>query len=350
MYTKTARVWYTHDWIKSTEQLHQILGLSQNIKLVFDENKPDYLFVGEQIYSYYGCLKRFLALKKFSPVTIFFSMEAISPDFNIFDYAITNDLNLNYGDRAMRIRYLPEGKDFKDFDQLHLQSARDLLNAKTEFCNFIYSNYNAHPNRDMMFHKMNKYKNVHSLGRHLRNYESPAAAIPHYMEGSIEMKKPYKFSIAFENATSLGYTTEKLLTSFQANTVPIYWGNTAVSLEYNTKAFINCHDYDSFDAVLEMIKRVDNNDDLWCQMMSEPKRTPQQIEESIESKKNLTQFLDNILLADKTSAKRAPEGTWPIYYLDWFQHQLSCAKNRPVRHFLKRVKQKIKSLMKKITS
>ena len=52
----------------------------------------------------------------------------------------------------------------------------------------------------------------------------------------------YKFSIAFENASYSGYTSEKILEAFAAGTVPIYWGDPDIAKVYNSKAFINLNE------------------------------------------------------------------------------------------------------------
>ncbi len=39
---------------------------------------------------------------------------------------------------------------------------------------------------------------------------------------------------------------------------------------YNPKAFINCHDYDSFDDVVKKVIELDNNDDEYLKMLKEP--------------------------------------------------------------------------------
>jgi hypothetical protein len=80
----------------------------------------------------------------------------------------------------------------------------------------------------------------------------------------------YKFSIVFENASHPGYTTEKILNAFLANTVPIYWGNPLVSQDFNPKAMINCHDFESFEWVVEAIRELDQDDARYLQMLSEP--------------------------------------------------------------------------------
>ena len=90
------------------------------------------------------------------------------------------------------------------------------------------------------------------------------------------MKKPYKFSIAFENAWYPGYTSEKIVTSMLAGTIPIYWGNPDISREFNSASFINCHDFPTLDDAAAYVQKVDEDDNLWCEIMSRPWKTPEQ--------------------------------------------------------------------------
>ena len=341
--SRTVKIWYTHTWISSAEQLHKLLNVDPCICFVYDDVSPQYLFAGEQIYTSAQSMKKFLRLCQTPAIRIFFSLEAISPDFNIFDYAITNDLDLSYGNRAMRMRYSLTSDEVHDFDAPRdMAQARGWLKEKTDFCNFIYSNAQAHPLRDQLFHKICEYRLVHSLGRHLRN-TAPPAHISSDILGSIDLKRPYKFSIACENATFRGYTTEKLLTSFQAKTIPIYWGNPEVAREYNPKAFINCHDYENFDQVLEEVKRIDQDDDLWCQMISQPPCTKEQIIQREQDRAALRSFLSSFLLANPDQALRRPQGCWPVIYAHWFNLHQCRGKNFAL---LRKVKQKIKSLLR----
>ena len=65
----------------------------------------------------------------------------------------------------------------------------------------------------------------------------------------------YKFTIAFENSRHSGYTTEKLVEPIPGGRYPdFYWGNRAVDMEFNTRSFVNCHEYDSFESVIEEIE------------------------------------------------------------------------------------------------
>ena len=81
--------------------------------------------------------------------------------------------------------------------------------------------------------------------------------------------RSYKFCIAFENTEQPGYTTEKLVHAFAANTVPIYWGNPAVAQDFNTKAFINYFDHGSIEASIREVIRVDQDPKLYAQYISE---------------------------------------------------------------------------------
>lgn len=151
-----------------------------------------------------------------------------------------------------------------------------------------------------------------SLGAHLNNCENPSPrTADDWYAASIELKRPYKFSIAAENATSKGYTSEKIMTSLKAHSIPIYGGNPNVSRDFNPKSFINCHDYPNLDALLKYIKKIDNDDDLWIEMISQPHRTEDQKNLYDSDNKKFNAFLRNIFDQYIQDASRAPKGAWP---------------------------------------
>lgn len=86
----------------------------------------------------------------------------------------------------------------------------------------------------------------------------------------MEWIKNYKFCIAFENTSYPGYTTEKLTNALAVNAIPIYWGNPVVEKDFNTRAFINAHEFSGFDAVLEEVIKVDNDPTRYKTILSEP--------------------------------------------------------------------------------
>ena len=51
------------------------------------------------------------------------------------------------------------------------------------------------------------------------------------------------------------------------NSIPIYWGNPRIDLEFNTKSFINYYDYKSEDDMIEHIIELDKNDDKYFELL-----------------------------------------------------------------------------------
>ena len=237
-----------------------------------DDDNPDYIFASAKCLCVReDCerLRDYLRRRK-DAVFIFLNDECIEPDMNLFDYAFTWNPDLIYGDRI--IHNIPAAHDMlssvngRDVtfhtNSITREEARKKLEANPGFCNFIYS----HPNepRDSFFLLLSRYKRVDAFGKSMNNITfQPASPAKNWYIESIEIKSGYKFSIAMENASSKGYTTEKIVSSLQAHTVPIYWGDPAVADFINPKAFINCNDYSSFDEVVERVKEIDNDDELW---------------------------------------------------------------------------------------
>ncbi|KAA0444633.1 MAG: hypothetical protein FXV80_03845, partial [Candidatus Thioglobus sp.] len=116
------------------------------------------------------------------------------------------------------------------------------------------------------FKQLSAYKPVDSGGKVLNNLGYCVSKL----DKKTDFLSQYKFSIAFENESYPGYTTEKIIFPLLAYSIPIYWGNPLIDKDFNSKAFINCHDYDNFDEVIEHIKEVDNDDILYKRYLSEP--------------------------------------------------------------------------------
>ena len=213
--------------------------------------QPDYLF-----YSAFGNDYR-----KYDCVRIFCTAENLRPNFREcdyafgFDYPITNR-NYRFPSYAWRDPGCAKLKARKDIDAL--------MQAKSKFCNFIYSNPKCKA-RNRFFEQLSAYQPVVSAG-HFRN--NTGVHLNH--RAKIDFMTPFKFSIIFENASYPGYTTEKIYDAMVANTIPIYWGNPLVNLEFNPKAFINCHDYHSFDEVIERVVEVDQSERLYRAYLAEP--------------------------------------------------------------------------------
>ena len=215
--------------------------LSKKYDLKFDDN-PDFL-----IYSSFG-----FEYAKYGCIRIYYTGENDLPDINECDWAFSHDFN-DFNGRNFRLPYYVFS--FKTRNLWNTKNIDEILASKTSFCNFIYSNANAQDRIDF-FRKLSKYKRVDAGGKVMNN-----------LKGQISDKlgfiKNYKFTIAFENSSIPGYTTEKLIEPLQALSVPIYWGNPLVAKDFESNCFINVHDFKNFDEAIDYVKEVDNNDGLY---------------------------------------------------------------------------------------
>ena len=273
----------------------------------------DYLIVKETRDS----IADFLKHRRDDQIRICYMREALVPDFNLFDYAFGFD-PLQFGDRYMRLHTLKNKSSTLRFgDIFAAKDAGALFDSHSRFCNFIYSNPKAHPNRDKFFNMLSQYKKVDSLGHHLTNTASTILRHDYrdnWRELKVNAQKEYKFSIAFENASHRGYTSEKLITAMVAGSVPIYWGNPDVSAEFNTEAFVSCHEYASFDEVVSRVIELDQNDELYREILGKPWLTAEQCEQHRRSEDDLRGFVRAIFGQELTEARRRGEGYWNSIY------------------------------------
>lgn len=289
---KEIRVNFSGFWPGFNKQNNFFTSILRRKFDVVISEKPDYLF-----YSVFS--KDYL---KYNCVRIFYTGECISPDFNLCDYALGFD-EFYFGDRYIRCPlYLLYAMPFIEHDLSLIDS---IVSSKTGFCSFIYSNANGNSVRKELFYALSEYKDVSAGGRFLNN-------IGYNVKDKTEFERNYKFSIACENSTYRGYTTEKILNSYQAYSVPIYWGNPEISYELNEKAFINVHSYNSLDEVVEIVKYLDCNDEEYMKMLKEPFFN-KQYEPSVQVS-NIADFLFNIFDAPLSSAFRRNNTYWGIKY------------------------------------
>ena len=80
----------------------------------------------------------------------------------------------------------------------------------------------------------------------------------------------YKFNISFANGIASGYADEKIVEPMFVNSIPIYWGNPDIFKDFNPASFVNYHDYENDDAVINEIIRIDQNDDIYRSYLKQP--------------------------------------------------------------------------------
>jgi alpha(1,3/1,4) fucosyltransferase len=140
---------------------------------------------------------------------------------------------------------------------------------KKKFCAFLAS-YDVEP-RNTFFDLLCKYKRVDGLGKSKKNTDvSEDRDNLWYYDSAVEKYKDYKFVICFENTSKDGYVTEKIVNAMLAGAIPIYWGDPNVTKHFNPKSFINVHDFKDLSAVVDQVKEIDENDQLYKAMLAEP--------------------------------------------------------------------------------
>lgn len=289
---KNIKIYFCGFWMSFNFMDNFIVNtLKKKYNVIIDKN-PDYVFFtrfDSEIY-------------KYKCVRIFYNAENFAADFNLCDYAIGFD-ELTFGDRYLRYplylvsdyTYYPTdnyAKDMEEAKKKHLFSEED-LHKKDGFCSIVVSREGCNE-REIFFEKLNEYKAIASGGRWNNNVGGA-------IKDKLEFTKKFKFSIAFENSSTPGYTTEKLMQAFAAQTIPIYYGNPYIGREFNEDAFINVHCYNSWDDVVEEVKRIDLNDELYMKMI----KSQTFVSGMIEKKElELQNFLFHIVDQNIENAKR----------------------------------------------
>ncbi len=265
---ESIKIFFTDFWKGfQIEDNYFIHLFSKRFRIELNEN-PDFLIYGPygKNHRRYKCLK------------IFYTSENVRPNFWECDYAFSFDYYFN--ERHYR---LPLYALYDDVNCLtyHKDVAKAIA-QKTKFCNFVYSNHNA-KERVEFFNKLSKYKKVDSGGSVLNN-------IGFKVTNKLQFLSEYKFTIAFENESYPGYTTEKIFQPMLVNSIPIYWGNPYVFKDFNTKSFINVHDFDSYDKVIERIIEIDNDLALYKELLEQPYFHNNKVPTHLESDKILNCF------------------------------------------------------------
>lgn len=293
---KIIRIKYVDFYPEFVPENHWLYKLlAKKYIILFDDN-PDYL-----IYSCFGT--NYL---KYDCLRIFISNEAVYPDFNVADYSVT------YSDFEVNDRLLPNQDAFEDLEVQQMANSREeaelLLKTKSEFCNFVFSNGNASIIREQLLDELNKYKKVISGGKYRNN-------TGYLVDDLKEFQSHFKFSFACENSFYLGYTTEKIINAFNAKTIPIYWGNPFVSDIINPKSFIDVNSYETIEAVVDEIIRLDNDDDAYMEMLTQPILIDREM--PLNYLKKREEFIYHIFDQDYDFAFRRNTGLRGQWHNDW---------------------------------
>lgn len=214
-------------------------------------NQPDFLF-----FSIFGNKHQNYKCKK-----IFYTGENIEPPLGYCQWSFSFD----YLNDPRNYR-LPHYLLYDGYYELQRPKVIDSELSKRKFCNFVASNGNCQE-RNWFTQELSKYKKVDCGGRWMNN-------IGYAVQDKRKFQSEYKFSVAFENNAyrpqHIGYTTEKIMEPMTVNSIPLYWGNPRIDLEFNTKSFVNFYNFNDFKQMIDYIIELDQNDEKYLEMLNKP--------------------------------------------------------------------------------
>lgn len=224
--------------------------LSKHFDIEISDN-PDFIIYSSFGHSHlnYNCTK------------IFYTGENERPNYWLCDWSLSFDFDTRDNHLRLPLYVIWEGVNYLDLLLPSFQSII-LSHPKTKFCCFLVSNPHAKRRIDF-FNKLNEYKKVDSGGKVLNN-------LGYQVKDKLSFMSSYKFIIAFENSNFKGYVTEKIYEPFFTNTIPIYWGSSTVSQEFNPKRFLNRADFVSDEDLINRIIFLDNNEEAYKEMIQQP--------------------------------------------------------------------------------
>ena len=233
--------------------------------------------------------------KKFNCVKIGYIGENRRPNFDIYDYVLSNDyLNDERHFRYPVWRYfIDEYSSIKKLTEKNI-TKKDL--KKENFCAYVVSSVGKGI-RDNFFRKLSKYKFIDSYGKS-QNNKPDLLKIKNtcFRQPKIDLlrKKKYKFVITFENNSYPGYLTEKMVDAMEAKVIPIYWGDKYVDKDFNTNSIINYYDFPNEKEMIDYIIELDNNSEMYNEKLKQPWFLNKHIRKHLKTN-NLDVFLQQIV-------------------------------------------------------
>ena len=260
MSKREIRVATHHFWegFKTEHLAARFPFLARKYTLVPDQERPDLA-----IFSVFPGLKMHAPPAQGVP-TLFLTGENVVPDMARCDFAISFDRAIQTPNH-MRIpnwvqRLYLNGLSPRSL----LSSARTKHEAGDRFGAFIFRNKVAF--REDFARTLAGRAPLDCPGASLNNM----APIGDAVAEKLAFLRQYRFCVAFENESAPGYTTEKLPEALLAGTVPIYWGDPLVGLDFNRAAFLDYADYGSADALADAVMAVEADPKTWRRLADEP--------------------------------------------------------------------------------
>ena len=207
---------------------------------------------------------------------------------DLFDHVYSFDYN-NYPNHFRLPLYLVDTIESRvtSYNDSLRNKTKDQLHSEfkdRKFCTFVQGNGNCKFRNDY-FDSLNNISKVDSFGSLFNNTGQILNR-----EKKIEKTKEYKFSLAFENSEYDGYVSEKIIDAFKSDIIPIYWGGSKISSEFNDKSFIDVNQL-GVERSIKLITEMSSNFDLYWEYYNQPISRDDQ--ESIESR--ISRFYENFI-------------------------------------------------------
>lgn len=331
--SEEPRVYFCDDRLRSV--IEGLVGFSLESITVMNPKNASHLVAREK-----DSLNRFVQVLDDRHISLFYAGEAETPDFNLFDFAIGFD-PLDFGDRYVRPHPLHRFQVYTHLARECLPRELDSVVDRQNFCDFIYSNGSAHPMRDRVFKELQKKKDIDSWGAHLNNRGDRFVRLDwdsDWRAETLRLKAQYRFSISIENARYRGYTSEKIIASILAGSVPIYWGNHEIAQDFNPKRFVNLHDYADVSEAVEAVISLDSDHTTLTEVASMPMLTPLQEEVYAGSRKVVAELFYRFLEANGAAGKRRGEGSRASDYLRAIKQEKSMSERSAVIKALRKLR------------
>lgn len=223
-------------------------------------DEPDFMFCAD---FWYGAHR--FDLNKMDCVRIGYTGENDNADFSSYDYYIGFE-HIGYPDRYFRCPNLLFDCDLSDWQPLEDVAA--FAASKTRFCNFCFSHPSESGAREAMVRLLSDYKTVDCFGPFLNNTPEGPRRISRAEKA--EVVAASRFTICCESTSRPGFVTEKIWEAFKNHSVPIYYGDETVTAIFNPKAFVNMHDFASFEEAAAFVKRLDADEEAYRAMLAQP--------------------------------------------------------------------------------
>lgn len=258
--------------------------LSKRYNVIRDDANPKYLFFCDETFGTNN-----LRYDPNKVTKIFFTGENRRP----WNYQAHVAISFDHLDGPSNYRlplYVVE--DWYQTKKLGMKSILDLTRNEKKvanplrFCSFIAAN-GASVERNEAFHLLSQYKRVDAAGPLFNNVGYILPRGTNAQVHKINFMEEACFNLCYENSSYPGYVTEKLFHALYAGVVPIYWGSPTVELDFNPDAFISRHNFATFEEMLDKVKEIDDNPNLYKDMVHQPIFSKRGLEAM-----NLDRFLD----------------------------------------------------------